>query len=376
MKISSKFPLEYRFGPHKLQGAALMEVFVSQMIGNLFLFLHHANIQSQLSTTLLVSYEAMQIEIGSRFQFFQLYYNDFGILTPHSRLRQMWKAISKYGITLRKHNSTLPLPRHDDFALMDRLLASQIFNRPEVESINRCRLYLNVFFRTILPEVMEGKLISTRKSVWKWSRQPRPPASDWKLWVLAIHEAWILSETTTLRYPLGNWINKSHQLHKFVYDGRDKTVYETSTNGTIRKYQKKESTTRHSQIYSYYSNDCSIPDEFILISIVKRTDDVTIGEIGINDVITEYDNEKRDWDSFTSKLHPDVQYLSRYASIPNQGRDIATAIRNRTVVAVTDASVEQRTGRAAISWVITDKQESFKATGDSGCPKFHSALDS
>ena len=38
--------------------------------------------------------------------------------------------------------------------------------------------------------------------------------------------------------------------------------------------------------------------------------------------------------------------------------------------------MNKKTGRAAISWVITDKHESFKCTGDSGCPKFHNALDS
>ena len=154
-----------------------MEEFVSQLIGNLSLFLHHANIKSQLSSTILVSYEAMQVEIGSRYQFFQLHYADFGHLTPNSWLRQIWNTISKYGITLCKPNTTILLPRINDFALMDRLLESKIFNRAEVSSINRCRLWLNVFFlsdivsgngKNILPEVLEGKAINNRVSAWKW----------------------------------------------------------------------------------------------------------------------------------------------------------------------------------------------------------------
>ena len=89
MGLSSKFPLEYHNEPHKFQGAALLEVSVAQLIANLLIFLHQANVPSQLSTTLLVSLEAIQVEIGSVEQFFLLNYNDFGMLTPNSWLQQL-----------------------------------------------------------------------------------------------------------------------------------------------------------------------------------------------------------------------------------------------------------------------------------------------
>ena len=57
------------------------------------------------------------------------------------------------------------------------------------------------------------------------------------------------------------------------------------------------------------------------------------------------------------------------------GIAIAHAIRYKNAVAVTDASVEELTGAAAISWIITDKKENFRDYGDSGCPVFHQALD-
>ena len=45
-------------------------------------------------------------------------------------------------------------------------------------------------------------------------------------------------------------------------------------------------------------------------------------------------------------------------------------------MAVTDASVEQKTRAAAISWIIANKPESFGDYGDTGCPTFLNALDS
>ena len=69
--LTTKFPLAYKFGPHKFQGAALLEIYVAQMIGKLMVFLYHANIESQLHSTFILSIEALQLEIGSKQQFSQ-----------------------------------------------------------------------------------------------------------------------------------------------------------------------------------------------------------------------------------------------------------------------------------------------------------------
>ena len=57
--LTTKFPLAYNFGPHEFQGAALLEMYMAQMIGTLMVFLYHANIDSQLHTTFILSIEAL-----------------------------------------------------------------------------------------------------------------------------------------------------------------------------------------------------------------------------------------------------------------------------------------------------------------------------
>ena len=60
---------------------------------------------------------------------------------------------------------------------MDSVIAAKIFTRAEVARINRCRLYLQVFYlsdivsgngRTVLQEALDGQVLRHRHSQWKW----------------------------------------------------------------------------------------------------------------------------------------------------------------------------------------------------------------
>ena len=385
LQLSSKLPLEYKFGPHKFQGAALMEIFILQFICKLSIFLHHANINSQLSTTILVSIEAIQIELGSRFQFFGLQFNDYGHLTPPSWLRHLWHAAWKNNVKIYKVDADIRLPRLNDFALIDRAIQAHVFTKEEIQSINRCRLYLHIFFlsdivsgngREVLQEILDNKPLLQRTSQWQWPRQPRPPPKDWDLFNTALHEIWIESETKFLKHPIGQWQHKSHQLYKFVYNNNEDNIFETFTNGSIRRYDRIPGVTRTSSKYKFATQVNQLPQHYMPISVIKLNNDNIVGEAHMDVVTSLQETTITTWDEFIASQNHDIQYLLRFARIHNKGRDIASAIRNRTAVAVTDASVEQMTRTAAISWIISDRKETFRDYGDAGCPKFHGALDS
>ena len=203
-----------------------------------------------------------------------------------------------------------------------------------------------------------------RTSQWQWLRQTRPPPRDWKLFHIALHEVWIQSETKQLSRPLGLWLHKSHQIHKFMYDKDSDAIYETFTNGSIRCYKKIPGVTRLSSNYRFQADVTSLPSTFLPINVIKIDDDNITGEPYMSEVDTKQVLQISSWTQFLNSQHQDVQYLLRHAHIHNDGRDIASAIRNRTAVAVSDASVEQATHTAAISWVISDKCDTFK---DYGC---------
>ena len=222
----------------------LLQVFVHIMIEKLKIFLFHGDRQTQLGITFKASFEAMQVEIGSTSQFFSLKYSQYGFLTPSSWLSTLWDATSRYGVTLTPGNWTLQPPRENDSALMDAIVACHLFTINEMSDINRCRLYLRVFFLSdivsgnglyIIPEIVRGERFPQWQSMWKWPRQSRPPPSSWRLWNIAISEVWAKSESLRLQNPLGNWIHKTHMRFQYKIDSTNNILYENN-HGVKTKY--------------------------------------------------------------------------------------------------------------------------------------------
>ena len=307
------------------------------------------------------------------------------MLTPQSWLQQLWHSISKYSIKLTKLHSKIPLPWENDVALMDAVIQAKFFSRDEVECINRCRLYMKVFFlsdivsgngKLILQEVYEGREIKDRTSRWQWPRQSRPRKKHWLLWDIALKELWARTETRCLLQCLGNWIHESHQDYKFVYDLNDNTIIESFTNGRKIVYRNTPVRTRQSNFYTAGDPIQHIPSTCIPISVHKPSANIIYGEPDMQSINKITETTTSSWNSYIISLHPEIQYLLAHANITNNGLDIARAIRGRTAIAVSDASVKKSSNKAAISWIITNKEETFQAHGDSGCPSFHQALDS
>lgn len=286
------------------------------------------------------------------------------MLTPSSWLQQLWKKLSIHHITLSKFNSAIPCPCEGDVALMDALLDAKVICREETECSNRCWLYLQVFFlsdivsgngKMLLLEAYNGKQLPDWSSKWKWPRQSHPPKSHWKLWDIAVKEVFIKSETRVLRRPLGNWTASSHQRHKFVYNVYDSTILETHTNGTISEYTKVQGHTRQSNFYMHALHIHSMPCEFVPVTVSKPFQRIIYGKPHIEDIRNVNDTNDGTWQSYLHNLQPAIKYLLRYVSLPNNGLDVARAIRARRAISVSDDSVMKIRNSAAISWMITDK---------------------
>jgi hypothetical protein len=67
--------------------------------------------------------------------------------------------------------------RENDNAIMETITAYGSFRPVEIREINRCRLYLQVFFtsditdnsgKNLEPWVLKGQIQSTHKSTWEW----------------------------------------------------------------------------------------------------------------------------------------------------------------------------------------------------------------
>jgi hypothetical protein len=96
----------------------------------------------------------------------------------------------------------------------------------DLRTINRCRLYLRVFFLSdiatlkgdaITPRALSVMRSETRTSTWNWPIQQKPPKTAWKLWATVLLEAF--GDGNSLDVPLGSWLmDNNHQNNEWCLD--------------------------------------------------------------------------------------------------------------------------------------------------------------
>jgi hypothetical protein len=86
------------------------------------------------------------------------------------------------------------------------VFANKTFTAKEMKDINRCRMYLHVFYLSDITEiaghhieewVIQGKRDGVRSRKWEWSIQQRPPTAAWKVWNKVIGEEFTEEEDIT-----------------------------------------------------------------------------------------------------------------------------------------------------------------------------------
>jgi hypothetical protein len=111
-----------------------------------------------------------------------------------------------------------------------------------IRTINRCRLYLLVFFLSDI-ETLKGDAIAlwslpgirseTRTSTWNWPIQQKPPKSAWKLWAKVLLEAF--GDGNSLDVPLGSWLmDNNHQNNEWWLDSHSRSLYQYTKHTWVR----------------------------------------------------------------------------------------------------------------------------------------------
>jgi hypothetical protein len=127
----------------------------------------------------------------------------------------------------------------NDNAIMETITASGRFRPVDIRDINRCILYLQVFYtsdiadnrsKTLEPWVMKGKRQITRKIIWEWPVQQRPTA--WKSWKQAITE--MLAQDSSMFQTLGAWYVEHHTKQEWYLDTRAQELWHQSNDKWTR----------------------------------------------------------------------------------------------------------------------------------------------
>ena len=142
-------------------------------------------------------------------------YTTYGFLVQHSWWSHLWTLLSRYDVCLKlRQDCYYPLPRKHDVGLMNKLVDGGVFNRTQLERINRVRHYKGVFALseithcdgiTIRQEMLSSARLNYHEGIHRYPIQ-YPTSSDIELWKVALYT--IFTSTNTLSKPLGKYLHK------------------------------------------------------------------------------------------------------------------------------------------------------------------------
>ena len=119
-------------------------------------------------------------------------YNEWGHLAPLSWTKMLWRSLKYHSVDIYMKYETIPLPRENDKLVME-IIKERISSKAALQSLNRCRCYLNVLFLSDVATA-DGKYLEElatipneigTKSKYRFPKEV-PTKTDWKRWQLVL----------------------------------------------------------------------------------------------------------------------------------------------------------------------------------------------
>jgi hypothetical protein len=195
MGITSKAPRAVVFRTTRYGGIGLDYLAVVQSHGQLQYLLGHLRCKDNTGQLIRMVMEFTQIVCGCTDNVFEKSYKKYaGAIIDENWIMVIWSHLERCEATVKITGMWKPTHgRENDNAIMETITASGRFRPVEMREINRCRLYLQVFLTSDIPDnrgkhlepwVLKGQRQSTRKSICEWPVHQIPTAR--KAWKQAI----------------------------------------------------------------------------------------------------------------------------------------------------------------------------------------------
>jgi hypothetical protein len=165
------------FGTAKYGGLGLDHLATIQNYSRLQYLIGHIRSKSISSKLVRQQLDYTQLEIGCSAQVLGQYYTRYSqaILCPNW-ITAIWDYVHACKATVAINSDWIPQPaRIGDITIMEELTGSALVNKRDLADINRCRVYLRVFFLsdivniqgdTIREWAITGERSNARRSTW------------------------------------------------------------------------------------------------------------------------------------------------------------------------------------------------------------------
>ena len=376
--IDSHMPLPYRYAPHIYQGLGSLNVQVKQFLEKIKIFMTHVGTQTQLGQSIQLNLEAIHIAMGINTPLFDLPYSKYYMLAEQGWIQHLWKATEQYQIKLQGLYMMPTINRNNDFAIMEKIIELDLYTDEDVQSINRCRIYLRV---QNLSEIVngEGNSISycarnrirdpDRISKYKWPNQPFPKKNDWEVWEDLLQN--VISDGNYNIVPsLGQWNGQdlTFETHWKISNDTKQVFYKASSQ-VYNVYEIKSTNRRNSSYLQYSHSISTVPDNTSTI-IINRSD---LHKLKIEAVLS---NSSNNMNSDNNIQHHTNLFMKQINFPKTNIEKLISDIENGTAIAVTDASVSPYTSMGASSFVLTSQDLQTSCNGAHGVPKGSTSMDS
>jgi len=339
------------YGPHCYGGLQLPNLYTTQGIQKLQLFLGHSRKKDPTCTILTIALACAQQEVGISQPILMSSMSKWGHLLSQCWIKCLWKFLSTISGKIRQTNVWTPPKCYEhDVNIMEQVKKWGI-SMEEEKNINLCRIYMKVSF---IGELYDTSRVRIKTNVTKFvpgfhnNRYPNVqlPKSYQEIWQNALHR---LKQETPLGDRLGNvtstdsfeWRTSSNHEYLFRY----------SSNRHIGTYKRMHQSTS-SLVFS--ENVCQVkspPPPTYVVTIRKLGDLFHASHplsIPIPKVPKPFQSPGEDKiQQFYSKLQSkEAVYIRTVGKIHEIGnlQAIATAIRNSKALGVGDASVARDLG--------------------------------
>jgi hypothetical protein len=190
--LNEHFPRAILYGPTMLGGLALPTVITRTTTTRINYFLYHIRLETPVGKKLDASRTFLQFEVGIFEQVLTAPFMTYGHLGTQSLIKTIWAETEPNNLTLRATEECAWHPRPmgtNDVAIMS--IAVKHYSKSDTQKINRCRLYLQLFSiydiityagPQIHPDILMGKCVESRTSLYYWVDFKRPPKRFFQTW--------------------------------------------------------------------------------------------------------------------------------------------------------------------------------------------------
>ena len=217
------------YTPQHLQGVGLKNLYVQQGIDHVCDIVDHIWKDDITGRFIQVSLENLRLELGINQPILNSDYDKYqhAILT-NSWIVHTWKFMAENCIQLDIDAPVIPLRRERDAPLMETILNTLKLTRKEIQDLNKCRMYLQIFN---ISEIVTGDGKRITEDAWagtfsnenrdlqlEWPQWPRPTEEKWRLWRYVIRQVLCTYKEKELDNPLGKWYGVPPGWSWFLYE--------------------------------------------------------------------------------------------------------------------------------------------------------------